>query len=266
METVVTGGTGFVGSNIVRELAQRGHRVISLDVVEPDDLVRRYVEPWADLVTWVQGDILDSATLMQELGTRQVNKIVHAAVYTGIREDIEREDSRRIIDINLAGTANMLEVASELSVDRFVYVSSGGVYEGTEPVDGVLREDSPLRPRQLYNVTKYASELLTQRYGELHGFETACVRLGGPYGPMERVTGHRAVMSMMHEWTRRAVREEPIEAVSEGTWDLTYVLDIAAGVTTVLDAPSLSQTEAHVFDAPFLVVFGVWYVPNNRPW
>ena len=72
-----------------------------------------------------------------------------------------------------------------------------------------LNEDAPPVPLNLYGITKYASELLTQRYGELHGISTASVRLSTPYGPMERVTGHRAVMSVFYQWTGQALRGGP---------------------------------------------------------
>ena len=240
MATLVTGGTGFVASNIVRALAERGHDVVSLDVTPPDDLVRRYWEPWKANIAWVQGDILDPADLQRVGRAHQIDKIVHAAVYTGIREDIERSDSRRIVDINLAGTANLLDLARQIGLARFLYVSSGSVYEGMD-ADGPLIEDSLVRPRSLYAVTKYVSELLTERYGELHGFEAVSVRLGSPFGPMERVTGHRAVMSLMYQWTRMALRGEPIEVEPRGIGDCIYVGDVARGISAVLDAPALSH-------------------------
>jgi len=241
MATIVTGGTGFIGSNIVRELAQHGHQVVSIDVAKPDAMALRYLEPQSSNVTWVHGDILDQNTMDRVLEDHEIDKIVHAAVYTAIREDIERSESRRIVSINVDGTANLLELARKAQVARFVYVSSGGVYEGLGSQGQTLTEDTPLHPRQLYNATKYASELITHRYGELHGFEAAAVRLGGPYGPMERATGHRVVMSTLHQWTGKAVRGETIDAETEGYWDFTYVLDIAAGIRTVLDAPSLTH-------------------------
>ena len=241
MATLVTGGTGFVGSNIVKALAERGHEVVSFDIVAPNALVEKYLKPWAEQVTFLQGDMLIEADL-EPLAAHGVSKIVHAGVFTGVLPEVEAARSRSIVDINVMATTNLLELASRLSVERFLYVSSGSVYgEGHDP-DGTLHEDSPLQPRSLYAVTKYTSELLTRRYGELHGFQTVSVRLGGPYGPMERVTGHRANQSLMKDWTGRLVRDEPIE-VSDRTLrrSYTYVPDIAAGICAVLDAPSLSH-------------------------
>ena len=92
----------------------------------------------------------------------------------------------------------------------------------------------------MYGITKYASELLTRRYGEVHGFSTASVRLSSPYGPMERVTGHRAVMSVFRNWTDRVGRGEPIQEVDLASGrDYTYVTDAVEGIRAVLDAPEL---------------------------
>ena len=239
MATLVTGGTGFVGSNIVRSLAQRGHSVVCLDLTAADAMVKGYLEPWMSNVTFVQGDILDQQDV-ERAASFGIDKIVHAAVFTGILPEVERGRSRSLVDINLMGTTNLLELARRRSVDRFIYVSSGSVYGDGPGLDDVLHEDTPPNPRSLYAIGKNTSELLTRRYGELHGFQSASVRLGGPYGPMERVTGHRANQSLLKEWTGNIVRGEPIEVGDRSAKrSFTYVEDIAQGICAVLDAPTL---------------------------
>ena len=200
MPTLVTGGTGFIGSNLVKVLVEKGHRVISLDIAPPDPLVRRYLGPRFEDITWLQGDITDRPAVLDLAGSHAIDKIAHAAVYTVVLEEVERQQADRIFDINLAGTVNLLELAAAVDCARFVYVSSGGVYEALRGPGVVLRETAEMvPPRSIYSVSKYASELLTSRYSHLHGFSSVSVRLGGPYGPMERPTGHRSVMSMLHQ-------------------------------------------------------------------
>ena len=247
MSTLVTGGTGFVGSNIVKTLAQRGHQVVCFDQVPPDSMVKDYHSGYSSSITYVQGDILDPGDLERAVAGRQITKIVHAAVFTGLRHDIERDLSRSIVDINVTGTANVLGLAMVHNIERFLYVSSGSVYgEGLDPA-GILREENQLYPRTLYALTKYASELLTSRFGELHGFPTVSTRLSAPYGPLERVTGHRAIMSVFYEWTRDAVRGDPIRVGDRTAGrDYTYVADAASAVCSILEARSLAYSEYNV--------------------
>ena len=240
MATLVTGGTGFVGANIVRDLAQNGHHVVSLDLNEPDELLLEFLGHSSRHAVFVQGDIVDRESVARLADSHFIDKIVHAAVYTVNREALETDRSRDVIAINIEGTANILELARTQQVTRFVYVSSGAVYGSALPGDQTLNEDTPPDPGNLYGITKFASEMLTRRYGELHGISTASVRLSTPYGPMERVTSHRAVMSVFYDWTGRALRGETIiaEDMDQGR-DYTYVADIAEGLRAVLDAPSL---------------------------
>lgn len=242
MATLVTGGTGFVGANIVKDLANNGHQVVSFDINGPDALLQDFLGD--SPVTFVQGDIVDPASVARLGQEHQIDKIVHAAVYTVNREALEIERSRDVIAINLEGTANLLELARTQKTSRFIYVSSGAAYGSALPGDQTLNEKTPPQPENLYGITKFASEMITRRYGQLHRLSTASVRLSTPYGPMERVTGHRAVMSVFYDWTGRAVRGESITAPSpingrdEGR-DYIYIADIADGLRTVLDAPFL---------------------------
>ena len=240
MPILVTGGTGFVASNIIRTLAEQGEQIISFDINPLSDLLRAYIKPWADRVTFIQGDLLKQDELEGVLD-HDIKRIVHAAVFTGLFPNIEAGRSKDIIAINVMGTTNLLEVARKLSVQRFLYVSSVAVY-GNYQSDKILTEESIPLPRTLYAVTKYASELLTRRYGELHDFPTVSVRLGSPYGPMEQITSHRANQSLLKEWTGNIIRGEPIEVGDRSAKRVfSYVRDIAGGICAVLTVSSLSH-------------------------
>ena len=255
MATLVTGGTGFIGANIVSDLALRGHQVISLDVMPVNDMVRGYLEPWRESVTWMEGDILDKRDLERLADAAQIDKIIHAAAHTPYLGDLERADARRTVDINLFGTVNLLDLARRVGATRFLFCSSIAVYGGDIPALLPLREDIPLKPTGIYHITKVASELLTARYGELYGFDGVSVRYATNFGPMERVTPFRHAMSMPFEWVGKALRGEYIEPLPMGRGqtaghgfgeDFPYVKDTASAIGALIDAPHLKYTEYNI--------------------
>ncbi len=254
---MVTGGAGFVGANIVRDLAANGHEVICHDISPPDALLRDFLGPLADEVSFFTGDILDWASLEEMLAGSSIDKVVHAAVFTVNRADLETTRSRDILDINITGTTNLLELARLAGVDRFIYVSSGAAYGMARSPDQTFNEDDHAQPENLYSISKLASEAMTRRYGQLHGFTAASLRLSTPYGPMERVTGHRSNMSLPYQWTGGLLRGEVIQfdPTAAGR-DFTYAADTADGVRTVLDAPEIPHDL-------YNVTAGEWITPRR---
>lgn len=265
MTILVTGGVGFTGANVVKELAERGNEVISLDIVPVDYLVEKYVEPWKKSVTFLKGDIRSKETVEEVSAYFKIDRIVHTATYTGYG-DQESINGSSICEANFQGTVNMLDLARRLDAKQFIYVSSAAVYMGGGPIVTPISEDAVIHTSGFptagaygfYGITKLGSELITQRYGHLYGFETASVRMVQNFGPIERITPYHSRISMPGQWTGWAARGETIQAgphgsgITEGRHvgiDHVYVRDTAAGIAAMLEAPKLPRNEYNIASA-----------------
>jgi UDP-glucose 4-epimerase/UDP-glucuronate 4-epimerase len=240
MTTLVTGGVGWVPSHIVRRLAARAETVVVYDLMEPDQLFEELLGPLIQQVTFEPGDVTNRRRLAEACQDNGVDAIVHAAAITP-RLEREQQEPTRIIDVNLGGTVNALEVARGLpTLRRFVYVSSCAVW-GDVPGATELTEESPTNATTLYGITKLASERTTLRYGDLFGLDVAAVRPGNVYGPMERVTPGYAGATELREMLRLWAAGEEIQVASLGGphLDWTYVEDIAEGIERVWAADPL---------------------------
>lgn len=123
MVTLVTGGNGWVPSHVVRRLARAGETVVSYDVMEPDAYLREFLGKDAEKVIFETGDVTDRARMQEVAHRHDVTSVVSAAAITP-RVDRERREPTRIIDVNLGGVVNALEVARTLpSFRRFVQIS-----------------------------------------------------------------------------------------------------------------------------------------------
>lgn len=191
-ETVlVTGANGFVGLNLVQQLAHRGIRVLAASRRPPDapgavDAAAR--------VEWTLCDVTQRDALIDLVQAGRVTRIVHAAAVTPT-PDIEQHDPARVVDVNLGGTLNALEAARRGRVQRFVFVSSSVAYREFPLVRGAAREEDVLPPTNLYGICKEAGEQLCRQYRTLGNLSTVSVRLGTAYGPWERASRSRTRLS-----------------------------------------------------------------------
>jgi len=238
MSILVTGGTGFVGIHVVRQLAERGESVVALSVPGTlDEVARQFLAGVEARVSCRQGDIRDLDTVRREIHDARARILVHGAAVTAIG-DLEARSAREAVLVNVGGTATVLEAARLEGVERFVHLSSATVYGSGDP-SIPLDEDSSRTPKGIYGVTKRAAEDIVFRYFELFHMAGAVMRISAPYGPLERPTGQRTVMSPVYAWCRAALRGREVEIDEDLERDLTYCGDTARCIAEACGAPEL---------------------------
>lgn len=245
---LVTGGTGFLGVNLVHAFAEQGAEVVALVRSPPDDDTHRFLRDVAARVSWVLGDVTDRDGMASMVADEGVNRIVHAAAVTATPAQ-ERRAPARVFDVNAGGTLNLLEAARKADIQRFVFVSSGGLY-GAGPPEPALTEEAPVRTESLYAIAKAASEQLIVRYRTIAGLDAVIGRLGTTYGPMERTTGSRTSLSAVQQAvvSMRGARPGGRPVTVRGAdvaRDFLHVSDAADAFTRLVGADDLGH---HVYN------------------
>jgi UDP-glucose 4-epimerase len=192
MDCVVTGGAGFIASNLVDALVARGDRVTVIDT-----LVTGKRENLADALA--KGAALETVDVRDADGVRAVfaaaapELVFHLAAQIDVRHSVERpaDDAQT----NVLGTINVLEAARETGVRRLVNTSTGGGLYGDADVLPTP-EDSAIRPLAPYGQSKLGAEGYCALYTRLHGLSTASLRYGNVYGPRQDVHGEAGVVAI----------------------------------------------------------------------
>ena len=261
MTLLVTGAAGFVMSVLTRHWleADADARVVTLDAAPFDQAAQRYFAPLKNRMKVVTADIVHSEQWFEALSGEDIRHVVHGATVTPIsrgsaaeaRGEPEAAFPRRIIDANVMGTVALLDWARTLRrPPRVIYVSSGAVYKhhGPDRPGEPLPEDGYVMPRRLYGISKLASELITERYGDLFGIEATSVRLSSVYGTMDRVTASRNHRHVPNRIAHMAV--EGVECVRvnslAGVGDYVHSEDVAGAIVALLQAPALRYSAYNI--------------------
>jgi UDP-glucuronate 4-epimerase len=226
MKVLVTGHAGFIGSHLTDRLLERGHEVIGVDNRDPfydPGIKETHLERAREFDTFhdLALDIRDPA--LEDAVPEGVDVVVHLAALAGVRPSIERP--REYQDVNVGGTAHLLELARRRGIDRFVFASSSSVYGNNRKVP--FSEEDPVdHPISPYAATKRSGELIAHTYAHLFGMRTICLRFFTVYGPRQRPD------LAIHKFARLLQRGEPIPMFGDGTTerDYTYIDDIIQGV------------------------------------
>jgi UDP-glucuronate 4-epimerase len=231
---LVTGGAGFIGSHLVRNLLNESIWQVAVvdnfnDFYLPQ-IKRKNVEPFLDNSDFqlYETDICDEENLGKVFAENKFDAIIHLAAMAGVRPSLM--NPKLYAKVNIEGTLNLLEFAKEFGVNQFVFGSSSSVYGKSKEVPFsekaiIQKTISP------YAATKAAGELFCHTYSHLYDIRTVCLRFFTVYGASQRPD------LAIHKFSKLIAEEKPIPVFGDGTTrrDYTFVDDIIQGVRATID-------------------------------
>ncbi|MHB0971497.1 MAG: NAD-dependent epimerase/dehydratase family protein [Thermoanaerobaculia bacterium] len=224
---VVTGGAGFIGSNVVDRYIERGYRVTVVDDLSTGR--RENVHPKAELIV---GDIGDPAVI-QKLRDLDFQVLNHHAAQIDVRKSVD--DPAADASTNIVATLRLLQLAAEKKIDKVIFASSGGAGYG-EPETVPQTESHPFRPISPYGCAKVSIEFYLGYFRDVYGLESVALRYGNVYGPRQRPDGEAGVVAI---FAGKLAKGEPVVINGDGeqTRDYVFVGDVARANIVATETP-----------------------------
>jgi UDP-glucuronate 4-epimerase len=233
MKILITGGAGFIGSNLAKKLIDRGDQVVMIDnfndYYDPrlkEDRLKIFLKGYKFKL--YRGDIRDQKLLEKIFKKEKIDKVMHLAAMAGVRNSLK--NPLLYEEVNVRGTMNLLEVAVKYKLKNFVYASSSSVYGNNKkvPFSETDSVDTPISP---YAASKKCCELMAHVYSHIYKLPTTGLRFFTVYGPWGRPD------MAYFSFTDAILEGQPIKVFNRGkmTRNFTYVDDIVSGIITVLE-------------------------------
>lgn len=232
MTILITGGAGFIGSNLI-EVLLKGSEVICIDnfndFYSPEQKRKNVMGFLAHpRFRLIEGDISNKAKVSKAFEKSSIDAIVHLAAYGGVRPSIK--NPALYIKNNILGTSNMLELARDYKINKFIFASSSSVYgnQARVPFSEGVNVNTPISP---YAATKLAGEQLCYTFHHLYGISTLCLRFFTVYGPRQRPD------LAIYKFTKQIYEDMPLLMYGKGDTmrDYTYISDIIDGIIRAIN-------------------------------
>ena len=250
MTLLVTGGTGFVLSHVVRQWLERHdeEHVIVVDRAGFDVSAEVFFRPVHERVRHIQADVVDTPSWTGDVDPADITELVNGAALSPITNDPapspDRDTPAETVRVNIMGATRVFDWARTLpGLRRLIYMSSGVYGYGMKgspdnPPEPPIGEDERLEPdAALYDISKATGELIARRFADVFGLSCVSVRPSAVYGPMDRHTDARQVHPLPWHMAHRAVAGEPLSVNSlDASYDWVYVPDVARAILCLLEA------------------------------
>lgn len=234
MTTLILGGAGFVGLNIAESLMAAGRKAVLFDRSAPPPAFME-AHRGSDLLTVIEGDATDAPAV--RAAAKGCDTLVHGAAITA-GPAREASDPGLILAVNNGSLVPALEAARDEGMSRAVILSSGAALGEAGFAHDELFEDTPCDPVALYPITKYASERIARRLGDLWSLDVRVVRLSAVFGPWERDTGVRDTLSAHFKTLQALSRGEPLILDRAAVRDWIYAPDVGDAIAALTNHPA----------------------------
>ncbi|MFC1517570.1 SDR family oxidoreductase [Candidatus Margulisiibacteriota bacterium] len=213
---LVTGGAGFIGSNIAKKLVANGESVTIVDDLSTGR--RENIEPFLNKLKFINGDISEKNIALQ--ATKDIDYVLHQAAIPSVPRSIDNPLETN--KANVQGTLQILVAARDNKVKKVVYASSSSIYGDQDPSKAKTEKMSSL-PISPYGLQKYAGERYCQLFTELYGLNTTCLRYFNVFGPNQDPTSEYA--AVIPKFIKAILKDEQPTIYGDGktSRDFTYV-------------------------------------------
>jgi len=235
---LVTGGAGFIGSNLIRWiLVNRDWRIVNLDALTyAGNLANLHNVESDPRYSFVHGRIEDVVLVRSVLSEYGIEGIIHCAAESHVDRSIMA--AAPFVETNVRGTLSLLEAAREHDVERFIHVSTDEVYGSLGPTDPPFTEESPIAPNSPYAASKAAADCLVRAFVHTYNLPAIITRCSNNYGP------YQFPEKLIPLVIANALDDRPIPVYGDGLQvrDWIYVLDHCRGLVSAYERGSIGQT------------------------
>lgn len=230
---LLIGGAGFIGINVAERLMFQGYQVVIGDVRPLSSDAGTYLSQYGE-VAEVHCDITKLDEIARVIKEYRIEYLIQASAVTP-RDREEIEKLAQILSVNCVGTANLLQAACQYGIKRYLYLGSVAVYgDVCQHKTEICESDHDYNPKTIYELTKFFSEKMILRYAELTGLRAYILRIGDTFGPWERPTDVRSVMSAPCQVMERLEAGDDIRLQKTGKMHWIYSKDVARCAEAIL--------------------------------